>query len=178
MRYTEILKIVRDLKPEHAIEVGTWNGKRGVEMMAVSNCYYSGFDLFDEGTKKLDKAEFNVKDHTSLVEVAKQIEQVGFSKFALYRGNSRKTLPLWLEKLPPFQFAFIDGGHSVETIASDFKHIYDNIDEGGTIILDDYYEPEIKGFGCNQVIKDVEHEILPPQDQHGGTNVNLVRVVK
>ena len=48
VRYKSLIEIVRDTKPRHVVEIGTWDGKRAVEFMAVSNCYYTGFDLFEE----------------------------------------------------------------------------------------------------------------------------------
>ena len=65
--------MVRDTKPRHVIEIGTWSGKRAMEFMAVSDCYYTGFDLFEEATKDTDKKEFNVKPHHSLVDASDRI---------------------------------------------------------------------------------------------------------
>lgn len=146
-RYQQLLEIVRDTKPKHIVEIGTWNGRRAIEMMAVSNAYYTGFDLFEEATDETDKAEFNVKAHYEMIEVGKMIETAGFSKFALHRGNTNETL--WKAEVEPFDFCFIDGGHSVETIQNDYEWASQNIQEGGTIVLDDYYDPELGGLGCN-----------------------------
>ena len=152
-RYFYLLDLVRKRKPKHVVEIGTWNGKRASEFMAASNCYYTGFDLFEDGTKELDKEELNVKDHEDMVEVAKRIEMTGLGKFALYRGNTKETLPKWIEsdEFQPFDFAWIDGGHSEETITSDYENIRKAISPGGLIVMDDYYNPPLKGFGCNHI---------------------------
>lgn len=152
-RYFKLLDLVREKNPKHIVEIGTWNGKRASEMMAVSNAYYTGFDLFEDATKESDAEEMNVKEHTELVEVAKTIEMTGLNRFCLIRGNTRETLPKWIEskEFEPFDFAFIDGGHSEETIRSDYENIRKAISPGGTIVLDDYYVPELEGFGCNFV---------------------------
>lgn len=156
-RYEELITLARDIKPKHIIEIGTWTGQRAAQLMGVTNAFYTGFDLFEEGTKEIDKQEMNVKQHTQMLDVAKQIEVAGFSKFALIRGNTKNTLPKYFaEEAHPFDFAFIDGGHSEETIRSDFQHIYENIDDGGTIVMDDYYEPPIEGFGCNCIAEEME----------------------
>jgi predicted O-methyltransferase YrrM len=172
-RYRELFGIVRDLQPRHVIEIGTWGGKRAAEFMAVSDCYYTGFDLFDQATAETDRTEMNIKEHFDLQTVAKQLETAGLSKFCLIRGNTRETLPKFFEDYEPFDFAFIDGGHSVETIKSDFELIYKHIDPGGTIILDDYYIPETEGFGCNFI----KGEVLSG-DQIGPTMMHIMRVVK
>jgi len=187
-RYRQLLELVRDKKPKHVIEIGTWDGKRAIEMMAVSNCYYTGFDLFEEATKEIDKKEHNVKSHNSLVDVGKYIENAGFSKFCLIRGNTNEIFPVtaigscissvcvgsepWRTeengfRFQCFDFAFIDGGHSVKTIKNDYEWVSKNIDKDGTIIIDDYYDPELEGFGCN-FLKG-KGEILPSKDKtpHG-----------
>jgi predicted O-methyltransferase YrrM len=152
-RYFYLIDLVRELKPKHVVEIGTWNGKRATEFMAATNCYYTGFDLFEDATIESDQEELNVKPHEEMVEIAKRIEMTGLGKFALYRGNTRETLPKWIESedFQPFDFAWIDGGHSEETISSDFNHIKKAISPGGVIVLDDYYNPELKGCGCNHI---------------------------
>lgn len=171
-RYRQLLEIVRDIRPNHIIEIGTWNGKRAIEMMAVSNAYYTGFDLFEEATKENDLKEFNVKPHNGMVDVAKSIEMAGFSKFCLIRGNTNETLRKYFDSPQPFDFAFIDGGHSHDTIKNDFDWISKNIEKGGTIVLDDYYSPELPGMGCNFI----DGEVLPSSDRTGKGIVHLMRV--
>lgn len=170
-RYGYLFDLVRELNPKHAVEIGTWNGRNAVEWMALTNCYYTGFDLFEEATKELNEAELNVKPSFEVVETGNNIERMGFDKFCLIRGNTRETL--WNFDIDPFDFCFIDGGHSEETIKNDFEWAKENITPGGVIILDDYYTPEIKGFGCNFV----EGDVVGPEDKTamGGT-VQLLRV--
>lgn len=173
-RYYTLLELVRDLQPKHVVEIGAWNGKRACEFMAVSNCFYTGFDLFEDATKETDAEELNVKAHAELVEVAKRIEMAGLNRFALHRGDSKVTVPKWIasDEFQPFDFAFIDGGHSVETINSDFRAIKEAISPGGVIILDDHYTPENEGFGCNHI----DGELLEPADNYTEGKVRLLRV--
>jgi predicted O-methyltransferase YrrM len=173
-RYTVLLDYVRDLQPKHVVEIGTWNGKRASEFMAVSNCYYTGFDVFEEGDQALDSKELNVKRHEEMVEVAKKLETVGVNRFMLVRGDTNKTL--WETEVEPFDFAFIDGGHSLATIQNDFNWVYENIEEGGTIILDDYYIPEVDGFGCNFL--EEMGEVIDTGDRYINGRVCLLKVVK
>jgi precorrin-6B methylase 2 len=173
-RYRKLFDIVKELQPQHIVEIGTWQGKRACEWMGITDCIYTGFDLFEEATKAIDSAELNVKSHTEVSEVGLQLEAVGFVKFQLIRGNTKTTLPLWIEKIPPFDFAFIDGGHSVETIKSDFEHIKKHIQPGGTIIIDDYYEPEMVGFGCN-FLKD-EGELIDGSDNFAKGKIHMLRI--
>ena len=172
-RYKRLFEIVRDLHPKHIVEIGTWNGMNAKSMMAVSDCYYTGFDLFDEATKETDKTEFNVKQHNGIYDVGKAIEMAGFIKFCLIRGNTNETLHKW--EIEPFDFAFIDGGHSVKTIENDYEWIAQNISEGGTIILDDWYDPELGNHGCN-FLED-KGEVLEQRDKTSKGWVHLLRVM-
>lgn len=183
-RYVQLFDIVNELQPKHAVEIGTWTGKRAAEWYAATNCIYTGFDLFEDGSKENDEEEFNVKGHTVMVDVARSMEMTGIGKYKLIRGNTRIVLPKMVVGgeitdpdiywMPNFDFCFIDGGHSKETIENDFDWVYANIDEGGTIILDDHYTPEQDGFGCNLI----DGEVLPPGDSVSFGKVSLMRVVK
>ena len=171
-RYKRLFEIVRDLQPKHIVEIGTWDGHNAKGLMAVTDCYYTGFDLFEEADDETDKAEFNVKSHNSICDVGKNIEMAGLSKFCLIRGNTNKTLHK--TNVEPFDFAFIDGGHSVETIQNDYEWVAQNISEGGTIILDDWYDPELGGHGCN-FLED-KGEVLEQRDRTPKGFVHLLRV--
>ena len=178
-RYFRLLELVRDTKPEHIVEIGTWNGKRATEFMAVCNCYYTGFDLFEEASKDTDVAEMNVKNHEEMVEVAKRIEMTGLNKFSLIRGNTRETLPKWIESedFRPFDFAFIDGGHSEETITSDYEYIKNAISPGGIIVLDDHYDPPLEGFGCNHIdgeLFDISDRYVDNNGEKGNVTMKVV----
>lgn len=177
-RYHELIELLVKLKPKHIVEIGTWNGKRAAEMMAVTGAYYTGFDLFEDANKETDERELNVKQHHSLVDVAERLEFTGTRRFKLIRGDTNKTLPEWIESstFEPFDFAFIDGGHSVATIDSDFKHIFRAIEDGGTIVMDDYYRPELEGFGCNHLQKKYATELFTTWDKFTKGDVTMMVV--
>jgi len=173
-RYRQLVDIILEKDPQHIVEIGTWDGLRACGFMALNDCYYTGFDLFEMGTKELDQKELNVKAHTELVAVGQFIEFVGFSKFCLIKGDTNEALHSW--KYEPFDFVFIDGGHSASTIKNDYEWARKNIDKGGTIVLDDYYSPGTEGVGCNFL--EADGEVLPSTDTAGSPpfNVHLLRV--
>ena len=178
-RQTQLFDLVRNKKPKHVIEIGTWTGKRALEFMAVSNCYYTGFDLFEDATPEINKAELNAKRPSSIASVGKAIEQAGFNKFCLIRGNTHETLPDYFSSMygswEPFDFAYIDGGHSIATMENDYRWITQNIEEGGTIILNGWYDPQPEGFGCNFI----DGEVLPSTDKKWGKyDIHLLKVDK
>ncbi len=178
-RYSQIIKIISECKPKTIVEVGTWNGYRAMEMAREALKYsdsvkYYGFDLFGDATAETDEEEKNVKPHYTKDLVSKFLEEFkkqnpGF-EYELTAGNTRETLPEMA-----VDFAFIDGGHSVDTIASDYARL-----KGSKIVLfDDYYIGGIDTnlYGCNKVVETIEHELLPVSDPvSGGGETKLVLV--
>lgn len=174
MRYVQLLKYVRELNPKSILEIGTWNGERAVQMLnLVPDATYYGFDLFEDATKDTDRDEMNVKAHYFIDHVEDRL--TGFKAF-LYKGNTRETLKNFNE---PIDFAWIDGGHSVETIRSDWGNVKRVLTPNAAVFFDDYYTGpiDISRFGCNEIIKDLKHEILDERDHvRGGGWVQIVRV--
>lgn len=180
-RYSQLIPLIEQVKPKHIVEVGTWNGLRAMMMAEEAlkhqeSVHYSGFDLFEEATDQTDADELNVKAHFSGKDVADRLEKFaeanpGFS-WELFAGNSRETLPNFKFE-PEETFAFIDGGHSIETIRSDFSCL----EKAKMVVLDDFYEPDERGcpdltkFGCNAVLEGRKFHLLQTKDpvKDGGT---------
>ena len=185
-RYAQLIDIVREKQPKRVLEIGTWNGQRAVEMNEVvqGGIEYVGFDLFEFANEESDEREKNVKPHFAVRDVLQYLTQHGVNVTGLHVGDTRESLPVFIEKNPPkFDLIFIDGGHSVETIRSDLDHCLKLIAPGGTIVLDDWYEGGIdtEKFGCNVPLLDDAvagyFEVLPIADpvKDGGT-VKMVRL--
>lgn len=167
-RYQQLIGLIAHHKPRSIVEVGTWNGDRAVAMIQEARRHqehvtYDGFDLFEEATAETDAIELNVKPHNPVEEVGARMQaalkDLNGVEVNLHRGNTRETLP---EMAP--DFAFIDGGHSVETIASD----YSRLKNAKVVVLDDYYTPDFtrKGpdttkYGCNTLVSTLDHAVLP-----------------
>lgn len=181
-RYKLIEYILEEWKPGSILEVGTWNGVRASRMLEASKAsMYYGFDLFEDATKEDDQREFNVKKHYSLSEVSNFLNSKGFeNRHKLFKGNSTETLPKFIEEHGEdvADFAFIDGGHSVETIRSDWECVKRIVKKDGLVIFDDFYKGrDSSNVGCNEVVKDLEYGILTQADPVvGGGTVNLVLV--
>jgi len=165
-RYAHLIKMIAQAKPSTIVEIGTWDGNRAMEMATEAlkhsdTVRYLGFDLFEDATDETDSEELNVKPHHNVMDVSRRLETFksenkGFD-FNLVKGNTRETL-----NPTSVDFAFIDGGHSVETIRSDFERLKGS----KVVVLDDYYEPDKDGkcpdtskYGCNEVLKSVDHVI-------------------
>jgi predicted O-methyltransferase YrrM len=177
MRYDQLIDAVRQKAPNSILEIGTWDGRRAMQMLAVApeGCQYHGFDLFEDATRETDAIEKNVKPHHYMEQVLDRLS--GFNAL-LYKGNTRETLPAFAPDRP-IDFVWIDGGHSVETIRSDWENIKRVIAPDAWVFFDDYYTGSIdtSKFGCNLIIADLKHEILPHKDLvAGGGFVQMVRV--
>jgi predicted O-methyltransferase YrrM len=180
-RYDKILSLVELCEPRSIAETGTWNGKNAIRMIEKASNYhnnpqYIGFDLFEEATAKTDAEEFNVKHHNNHGDILASIKQaVPHAEVNLIKGNTRDTLkPLIVD------FAFIDGGHSLETI----QHDYEMLKKSSVIVFDDYYTPDTNGvmpdiskIGCNLIVEKLPHLIIRAEDPvSGGGFVNLAVV--
>jgi predicted O-methyltransferase YrrM len=174
-RYHIIQDAVKAAQPKAICEIGTWNGSRALAFLNLSpDSKYYGFDLFEEATPQTDKEEFNVKKPMRMQEVYDRL--TGFN-VTLYKGNTRETLKNFNE---PIDFLWLDGGHSVETIRSDWENIKRCLTPDAIVFFDDYFEGagiDTKKFGCNEVIKDLRHVVLSQKDWVvGGGTTSVVRV--
>ena len=185
-RYEQLPIIIGALKPKSIVEVGTWNGERALILARAALAHnaevqYTGYDLFEAASEETDAKELNVKPHFSEADVAAKLEalKTEFPKFSyvLVKGDTRQTLH---GKPVKADFAYIDGGHSTETIHGDFAALR----QSKVVILDDYYTPDAEGkcpdtakFGCNQLLLTVQHSLLPQRDPvRGGGMVQMAGV--
>lgn len=180
-RYSQLLHCLSALRPRTIVEIGVFNAENAKQMLAAASLnvaaapFYYGFDLFEDMTEEVNAKEFS-KIPLKEDDVAKKISNV-IPKYKLYKGYTQKTLPLLGNDMAVAQnsleFVFIDGGHSEETIQSDWKTISSLMTDKSVIIFDDYYvnkSLELDGAGCNSIVGDLEAdenyevEILPVRD--------------
>ena len=177
-RYKQLVRMVDIYKPDTIVETGTWNGGRAIEMaMAafqhVNEVTYTGYDLFEEATEELDKEELNSKAHNSVEAVTARLEEFSEAmksqgktfNFTLIKGDTKQKL-----KKTKVNFAYIDGGHSEDTV----NHDYEMLKESDVIVFDDYVAKDENGddpgeefYGVNKIIEKFEgrKKILPSKDR-------------
>lgn len=180
-RYHRLLELIDKHKPQSIVETGTWSGHNAIRMLTVAkkhheNPMYIGYDLFEDATDQTDQEEFNVKPHHTAAQVKALIEkECPFAEINLIRGNTRETLmPVEAD------FAFIDGGHSLETI----RHDYSRLKNCKVIVFDDYYLkdeahriPDLNLVGCNKVIEGLNYTVIPSTDPVRDGGITALAVV-
>lgn len=205
-RYEQLVDHLKRVPARQIVEVGTWNGRRAQEMaLAALNpsrqVHYVGFDLFEALTDEDLEAEFS-KRPPSRADVARELRTLSCRlrlqsalpgaqsrclTFDLVPGYTRDSMPRFRSAHPDFRttFAFIDGGHKVETVANDWEHCSAMLADEGTIFLDDFYEEDSElttSFGCNQLVaalaagREWNVDVLPLTDH--APDIGSIRIVQ
>jgi len=174
MRYAYLIQQAIAAQPKAILEVGTWNGERAYQLLQASpKSKYYGFDLFEDATAETDAEEKNVKPHFTMGQVYQTL--LGYD-VQLFKGNTRETLKTFNE---PVDFVWLDGGHSVETIESDWENVKRCLTPDALVFFDDYYTGPIdtSKYGCNRIVEKLKHHVVPIVDYvNGGGFVQMVRV--
>jgi hypothetical protein len=102
----------------------------------------------------------------------------------LFKGDTKKTLPAAIPNLPKMDIIFVDGGHSLATVQSDFEHALKLAHDKTIILLDDYYPGDFTK-GCAFLVEtelksrhSLQVEVLEPIDDYpdSGLSVQFVKV--
>lgn len=187
------------------VEIGTYDGKRAEELLRLwlsgklapkgrpavrFTAEYIGFDLFEHMTPEKSQAELSKsKLPPSEGAVRARLLMTG-ARVRLYKGDTTKTIPravqTELDLLSDPRIIFLDGGHSLETIDSDWAALEPTITPDTIVLLDDYYSNR-EDFGCKQLVRRLKLEsatwdvsLLDPIDhvEHTDLDIRMVRVRK
>lgn len=146
-------KIFDYVKPKTICEIGTHDGKSAAQF--VDYCLqinpklkYYGYDAFENVKNNVEfhEKEINGKGAGSMYRATRNLEhrQKKYKKFEfkLVKGFTTDTL-----KEGVYDFVYIDGGHSYETV----RHDYNMVKGSKVIVFDDYQTPDVKRFFDNLV---------------------------
>jgi len=109
--HTFLNEYIRKNRCKKVMEIGVADGENAKTMVTVAlgnfspnEVEYYGFDLFkDDG----------------MAQVRQKLMETG-CKFSLFKGDTVMTLPKHVKTLQKMDLVFIDGGHSYETVRSDW----------------------------------------------------------
>jgi len=192
-RYQNLFKEIMSIKPKTILEVGTHTGKQAERMVNSAIGFnreitYLGFDLFDDMTPDVKqkeihhKADVGINGATQVLDALKR-KHKGFN-YKLYKGNTLETLPLFVDEYKgKVDFVFIDGGHSLDTIANDWRNIKKVMHEKTVVLFDDYYVGD-STKGCMREILRINKEsdykatLFPETDSHGEFQIKIAKVVR
>lgn len=172
------------------LEIGTYDGVRASSLFRHWRQFpgkplagYYGFDMFAEMTLERARAEFSKSKLPPAREVvADRISREGVVP-NLFQGNTHETLPKFVPELPEMHLIFVDGGHSLETIQSDWNAIQSLIGTETIVILDDYYCNR-RDYGCKVLVDGLGPKFrvthLDPVDHIFSTKleIRMIRVTK
>jgi len=202
-RYHYLNQYIKSNRCKNIIEVGVWNGRNSSRMLRAARANhkpneinYWGFDLWELMDDEIFKSEYSKKPPT-MEEINTKLLSTGCN-INLIQGDTKDTLKRFYEenngKLN-IDFIYIDGGHSLDTIQSDWDNLNGLMDSRTLTIFDDYYEytgpdpstgvlDDLKPtFGCSQLIDALDTslwdvKILPHFDQFGPRKIFFALVTK
>ena len=202
-RYQYLSHYINKYKCKNIIEVGVWNGRNSKRMLraACSNhkaneINYWGFDLWEQMDNDIFENEYSKKP-PSKEKINAKLLSTGCN-INLIQGDTKKTLKNFYDENKTkldIDFIYIDGGHSFDTIQSDWDNLKGFMNDKTLTIFDDYYEYTEKDpstgvlddlkptFGCSKLIESLDTnlwniEILPHFDQFGPRKIFFALVTK
>lgn len=158
-RYEYIFEAVNNCKPKTIIDIGVWNAVNSCQIIETASIYnkveYYGFDLWEDldSDKFIDEYMYP-KKKSSYEEALKRIKHLNTTRdfsFSLFRGDTKINLKKENFPLPSVDFVFIDGGHSLDTIESDWNNIKWRLHKDSVVIFDDYWHNR-NDAGCKNLI--------------------------
>ena len=170
-----LLKLISYHKPRNFLEVGVLEGvtaRNVCELLSkihINNFTYTGIDLFGVDQSQNNKKEFTpvsnkfsnplkyfyfkyiLKLNPNSLDAVNHLLKKFNKSIELYRGYSH----LILKKLniSKYDFIFLDGGHSYETVKMDLSLILKNTKKNALILCDDY---NVLHYGVRQAVNEIK----------------------
>lgn len=165
-RYEQILAEIDHVKPKTILEIGTNDGLNAVRMFDRASRHredveYFGFDLFENMSRSTFLHEFSLTVPAQ-DKVSAYMRAHGVTRQTLFTGNTVESMKS--AKLPKIDLAFIDGGHSQETVAADWRNLQKFLHSDSVVYFDDY-----PNWGIRPVVDSIDRKawdvrILPVVD--------------
>ena len=180
------LKEVATNKPKIFLEIGVFHGVTARNVCELLNTIhgkdfkYVGLDLFEETSENQSEIIPNTKFSNPIkniyfnyikrqnpysLEAVEDLLKKFKNNISLIKGNS--NIVLKKIDMSKIDYVFLDGGHEYQTVKNDLNFCKEVIDNGGTVLCDDYdlsYAPGVKkaidefsseqGFECSIIWND------------------------
>lgn len=192
-RYANLVNAFDELRNSGArnvsyLEVGTHSGQRTAllcrrwkERSLGGLFSYVGFDLFEEADVEKHAYEFLKSTAAPLMAIVDGMLRREGASVVLHKGDTRITLPAFVAArqaryIP--DIIFIDGGHSIETTASDWAAVSQMMGPNTVVLFDDYFTNE-KNLGCQRLVEKIRKDkrykvkLLDPIDRIPGNGLHI-----
>jgi len=160
------LEEIKKKKPKYFLEVGVFHGVTARNVCELlfkihkSDFKYIGLDLFEKNDENKSEIIPNTKFSNPFkqiyfkfikrqdpytIEAVKDLLSKFKNNIHLIKGNS--NIVLKKIDMTKINYVFLDGGHDYETVKNDLECCTEVINNGGTILCDDYnlsYAPGVK----------------------------------
>ena len=160
------LNEIAEKSPKIFLEVGVFHGvtaRNVCELLSKihgNDFNYIGLDLFEEGAETKNEVIPNTKFNNPLktlyfnyikrinpysVEGVEDLLSKYKNNVSLLKGNSNKLLKKI--NMSKIDYVFLDGGHDYSTVINDLNCCNEVVQNGGTVLCDDYdlsYAPGVK----------------------------------
>lgn len=153
-------------KCKKIMEIGVADGENAKTMVkiAIQNSLpeeveYYGFDVF-EGSR--------------MEQVRQKLKETR-CEFKLFRGDTVRILPKVVETLPKMDLIFIDGGHSYETVKSDWENSRSLMHDKTAVFFHNYDFSGVKTVVDNIPRGEYRVEILHPSSDYATAKIKLVQ---
>lgn len=163
-RYQWIERIAERAGVSRWAEIGVHQGARAESvnrllLQSGREITYWGFDLW-ELLADSDQV-FNGKGPSQRSRVEQRLQQLRQQypdfRYSLIQGDHEDTVPSQFE----VDLVFVDGDHRQASIQRD----YNRVRHSDIVILDDWYLPELEGFGANAVRLRGQHRVILSEDR-------------
>ncbi len=201
-RDQNIFDLIRKHKSRVIMEIGVWRCENAVKMIEaaaeqwpIEDVTYYGFDVFADISVDGDRSFWKREKSSvpwSLVHASERLRQTGASVI-LDPGMTKDTLPVFVEIMQEIKeqqtidFVWLDGGHTYETVANDWRYVQQIMAPDTVVLFDDFaieWRYGKEKWGVNRVVNAIDRsvytvEFLDPVDPYdGGRDKGQMCVVK
>jgi len=165
--YKGLFEAIKEIIPATIMEIGTSSGQTAIGMIRTAGqffkedqIFYYGVDLFESGKPSQWELEFTGGYiPPKRAEVETRLRDETEADITLVAFNSKLLHDIPAEERLKMDLIFIDGGHSLETVASDWEFAKTSMHEKTVVVLDDYF-PELPFIGAKNVVDNIDRSVF------------------